>query len=339
MELIKRCALVFLAIICNYSGSNPTTEAQTLKIASKIALGVAICAAPCAIHAQSYIGQGQSGGSSTRFDFSEPKNQAHGTVNVGIALSEGIILAADSRLTLITSQTFPGYMVLSDNNNKVFAVGNFGISTYGEAFLQNRTISSWVADYSVKTHKPSDDVDAFARRFSDYINDLYVKQYPEPKDQTRILGFLIAGYDSNGKGKLLSVEFPATKTPLESSNTSDKQGAQWRGDTDTIVRLVKGYDPRIGTLAAWNDIPSAQKDAIAKQENSLEYNIPWNALMLQDGVDFATSLVKMTVTFQRFSFGTVGNAGAIPSVGGAVDVLVVRPTGIEWVKQKSLVSN
>ncbi len=45
------------------------------------------------------------------------------------------------------------------------------------------------------------------------------------------------------------------------------------------------------------------------QKCNLEYNIPWQALMLQDGVDFATALVKMTVTFlkqQLFLFGKLG---------------------------------
>jgi hypothetical protein len=155
----------------------------------------------------------------------------------------------------------------------------------------------------------------------------------------RVIGFLIAGYDSNGDGKLLSVEFPGTRQPVEVKNTKSLQGVQWEGDTETIIRLVKGFDPKIGALPFWSTLgPDSQKQ-IGQQISGLEYNIPWNALMLQDGVDFADALVKMTVTFQRFSFGTVGNAGSIPSVGGAVDVLVVRPTGIEWIKQKSLVIN
>jgi len=307
-----------------------------MKTAFNLVLSTALCAASCT-HAQTYMGQNQSGGSSTHFDFSGPSNEAHGTVIVGVALSEGIILAGDSRLTLITSQTFPGYMVISDNNSKIFSIGKFGLSTYGEAFLQNRTIASWVADFAVANQNPNDDVDAFAKRFSDYIGDLYDKQFTkEPKQP---LGFLIAGYDSKGKGKLLSLEFPGIRVPIESQNTSDKQGVQWRGDTITIVRLIKGFDPRIGTISTWSSIPQAQKDDMTKQISGFEYFIPYNALMLQDGVDFATALVKMTVTFQRFSYGTLGNAGAIPSVGGAVDVLVVRPTGVEWVKQKVLVVN
>src|SRR5438132_142376 len=82
-----------------------------------------------------------SGSSATRIDTSVPR--AEGTVAVGVALSEGLVLAADSRLTYMTNQVYPGYKVLSDFTSKVFDIGKFGVATYGEAFLQDRSIASW----------------------------------------------------------------------------------------------------------------------------------------------------------------------------------------------------
>jgi GH25 family lysozyme M1 (1,4-beta-N-acetylmuramidase) len=58
--------------------------------------------------------------------------------------------------------------------------------------------------------------------------------------------------------------------------------------------------------------------------------------MLQDGIDLAMTLVQATVDMQRFSFGTSSATGAIPGVGGSVDMLAVNPTELTWVKKKSL---
>jgi len=306
-----------------------------MKTAATLTIACAIlCCQP--VKAQNYIGPMQTGESKTHFDLSNPSNYSHGTVNVGIALSEGLVLAADSRVTLMTQATFPGYMVVSDNNSKVFAIGNFGVSTYGLAFLQNRTIASWVADYDAKQSHKEDDVNSFASRFSSYIGKLYDDD-PTTKEKP-ILGFLIGGYNSHGDGKLLVLEFPTIREPKEVKNTKTTQGAQWTGDTETIMRLVKGTDPKMGLWPIWNTLTDNQKTEVGKDFDGLEYAIPWNTLMLQDGVDFALSMVRVTVTFQRFSYGTVANAGSIPTVGGAVDILVVRPSGTEWVKRKVLIA-
>ena len=61
--------------------------------------------------------------------------------------------------------------------------------------------------------------------------------------------------------------------------------------------------------------------------------------LLQDAIDLALSLVRITVEMERFSFGTNDDKGEIPGVGGAVDVLVVTPSGVQWIKQKALTAN
>jgi hypothetical protein len=72
------------------------------------------------------------------------------------------------------------------------------------------------------------------------------------------------------------------------------------------------------------------KQAFAK----FEYSIPWQYLTIQDGVDLSLALVQSTVDMQRFSFGTLGSPGAIPGIGGPVDVVVVTPFELRWAKKK-----
>jgi hypothetical protein len=279
----------------------------------------------------------QSGQSSTRIDVDAQANHLHGTVIVGMALSEGLVLAGDSRLTLISAAgQFPGYKVISDNNSKVFQIDNFGAATYGEAFLKNRTISSWIEDYKHAPDKSSD-IDTFSAKFSKYFDGIYKDAFKDPKIQP-VIGFLLAGYDSKGAEKLLRVEFPSQAVPKEVKNTHDLQGAEWSGQTDVIERLILGYDARIATLPSLGTLSDEQKKQFVQQIIGLQYDIPWNSLMLQDGIDLANSLVKTTVNLQRFAFGTIGNVGDIPAVGGSVDVLVITPAGVQWVKKKALTS-
>lgn len=273
--------------------------------------------------------------SNTQLDMSATSGPIHGTVVVGIALSEGLVLAGDSRLT---QQSMMQSRVVSDSGSKVFDIGKFGIATYGEAFLQKRTIASWVEDYKGQVFKSSDDIDSFGDHFSKFFGEVYAKSFPLPNNQP-VLGFLLAGYDSKGKGKLLAFEFPKTRTPQVTHDTQDQTGAQWNGQTDVIQRLVMGYDPTIGALPAFNSLSADQQKTIGTQLPNIQYNIAWNALMLQDGVDLATTFIKTTINMQRFANGTLLVPVGIPGVGGNIDVLVIKPSGLQWVKKKSLVAD
>ena len=58
--------------------------------------------------------------------------------------------------------------------------------------------------------------------------------------------------------------------------------------------------------------------------------------MLQDGIDLASTFIKTTINIQRFANGTLLVPVGVPGVGGTIDVLVVKPSGVEWVRRKSL---
>ena len=153
-----------------------------------------------------------------------------------------------------------------------------------------------------------------------------------------ILGVMLAGYDHAGIGKLISIEFPSLRKQVEVFTTR-KTGASWHGETDVISRLIKGWDPRVVQLNAIQGLGEGPRFLANFQLNLLQYNIPFDAMMMQDGVDFALALVRITSDMQRFAHGTIGNSTDIPGVGGAVDVLVVNPFGLQWVKRKTLSAN
>jgi hypothetical protein len=117
---------------------------------------------------QVYVGETRTGGIGvTRLTETEPP---HGTVAVGIAISEGIVLAADSRMTTNTR-------VISDSASKLFDIGRIGIVTYGQAFLEGRNIAAWVADF--RTDHRNGNVEEISRRFADFIALPYNRQFPQ----------------------------------------------------------------------------------------------------------------------------------------------------------------
>ncbi len=295
-----------------------------------IAAALLLSASTLRLEAQTYSGRMGAGSAPA-------PAKAGGTVVVALALADGLVLAADSRLTLTFTDIKPEYKIASDSASKLFSVGNVAITFYGEAFVLDRTISSFVSEFdaSLKEPKPSG-VDETARLFSIFFQKYY-DQHVREKKKSPNLGFIFAGYNNAGNGKLIELVFPGKPDPLDLPNsTRQSQGAVWRGQTDVIVRLIKGFDLTMGGLPMIASMEEAKQKALGVELGKLEYTIPFAYFTLQDGIDFALMLVQTTVDMQRFSFGTVGSVGAIPGVGGAVDVIAITPTGLTWVKRKAL---
>ena len=60
-------------------------------------------------------------------------------------------------------------------------------------------------------------------------------------------------------------------------------------------------------------------------------------MTLQDAVDFCVLIIQTTSALQRFSDGIRVDPGAMPGVGGPVDVVVIMPDkGFVWIKKKNL---
>jgi hypothetical protein len=309
----------------------------------RMRVGVAVAAMTLAsghLLGQVYTGEVKSGSLATHLN--QP-DTPHGTVVVGVALSEGLVLAADSRIVTTGNAGF--YRVISDYTSKLFDIGNVGVAWYGQAFLQGRSLGGWLSDFKAK--KPTGDVDHMADAISAYLATPYDSQFPATiqapspspvpatADTRPIMGLLIAGYDTNGIGKLMRIEFPNQRKPNEAFTTR-RTGAMWSGETDVISRLILGYDNRIRNTVPFLTMRQELSGVADAQLHALQYNIPFDALMMQDGIDFASSLVRVTVEMQRFSHGTIGDASDIPGVGGSVDILAITPFDIQWISRKHL---
>ena len=148
---------------------------------------------------------------------------------------------------------------------------------------------------------------------------------------------MMIGYDKAGLGKLLQFELPSNRTPQTMHDTINT-GLEWAGHTHVISRLLLGVNDSMREIPELQLTPAQQK-LYSRKIAGQEYYIPYQSLMLQDGIDLALSLVRITVEIERFAFGTNEAPGEVPGVGGAVDVLIVTPSGVQWIKQKALSAN
>lgn len=250
------------------------------------------------------------------------------TVAIAVLCPDGIAVAADSRTTYGAA---PLMRVLSDATHKVFAVGDCAVATFGWAFLQDRNIAGHFTEFVV-THgdlmQPVEVATELAAFMGDRI-DQHIQQGNDPAPADDPLGFLVAGYES-GTAQVVEVGLPSRSVEM---TVSPPGGAVWRGQTDVIVRLIKGVDgSRLQQTLGVEELQELEP-ALA----GLEYRIPFEVMNLQDAVDFAVLAIRTTIDVQRLTFGTQGNPGSWPGVGGPIEIAAVRPeTGLEWVQSTRL---
>lgn len=237
---------------------------------------------------------------------------------ITIHTREGIVMASDSRLTLNAEQNTPeGKKVLlaagmSDSNYKTFlAQDRIGVSTFGQAEIKGVPIGGYIESFIREHLKEKHTVTDFAKDLNSYFKAIN----PTPK-----CGFHIAGYEENKQGlkqvvyRISPGKDSVKLTNPENQNGEPTQGASWDGEGDILARLLT---------------PVYTKEANGNYKQLPQYQVPWQFFTLQDAIDFAVYAIRTTIDSVRF----------LPrpkTVGGPIDVLVIKPTEAVWISKKEL---
>jgi hypothetical protein len=253
------------------------------------------------------------------------------TIVVGAASPDGIVLGADSRTTYLQGDR---HRISSDAADKVFELGEqFGVATYGGAFIGYQTINGLMDEFVANVDDESvADIETFSTALGEFFNERFIAEYGEPgggAGQGWEIGFVVAGYQA-GIGHVREVGVPGPII-LDTGVTTAQGGALWRGQTDVIARLIKGYDGS-ALEQAGKDLPQEARDELAQ----LEY-IVLHPTTLQDAADMVSFLVRTTIDMQRFSDGTALSPGLVPGCGGQTQLLAVTRSGVEWISKRWLV--
>ncbi len=231
---------------------------------------------------------------------------------------EGIVMASDSRLTLNAQQKTPeGVKTLlaagmSDSNYKTFlAKEKLGISVAGQAEINGAPMGGFVDTFIREHLSEFPDVTEGAKELNNYFKTFD----PIPK-----VFFHIAGYEETDKGlKQMVFQVSPSKNIVRHLNPDQKKGepangASWNGEGDILARLLK-------------PVYTKEKDNYKQLPH---YNVPWQFFTLQDAIDFAVYAIQTTIDSVRF----------LPrpkTVGGPIDVLVIKPNETKWISRKELV--
>jgi len=267
---------------------------------------------------------------------------------------EGLVLAADSRITLTTtlSDTKETFVANFDNATKLFGIDkhpNVGILTHGNNVIgatSPRGIHGFMGEFETllnknanvsnrsqpkATNRSQTKVVDIARKLGKFYDENW-KNGAMPADAVPV-AFLVAGFDADeAYGRIYEISVPNSIEPVEQLAGANF-GVRWGGQSELVNRLINGFDP--SALRIVRDELSLTDQQVQELEqkwsNRLGLSIPWQFLPLQDCVDLAAFLVSLTSVTQAWTIT------GIRGVGGSTDVATItRNQGFEPIKQKQI---
>jgi hypothetical protein len=275
-------------------------------------------------------------------------------VSLGIAFkgAEGIVLAADSRVTLTNILDIPGAApgapqkaVISatfDSATKLLSVKSqthVGAVTFGTASIGQaapRTVASFLPEFEddlAKSKKGRLSVEEFAKKLGEFFTAQWTAaNMPNPPAAGNEMVFLVGGYDEGAPhGRVFHVTVPTIPKPQEFA--VGEFGATWGGQRQFVDRLM-AFDPVVvQSICDIFKVPANQQQPVQLEielKKKLGLAIPWQFLPLQDCIDLCIFLIRTTIQLQQWLV-------AVRGVGGAIDVATItRTDGFKVVQIKEL---
>jgi hypothetical protein len=235
------------------------------------------------------------------------------TILLTFKVAQGVILAADSRMTIIERDQ---PVFLSDTQEKLFALTpQIGILVCGTAFLGQRAAQSWIREFSQQS-LPATDMSSIAQGFLEFL----------PPADSASTTFILSGFNPDAKVGLdaqfhkLTVFADGTKHHFDLSGSV----SFWDGQFEALTRLLLGRSPIFSQIFA--DDP----DKLIQADTAASLQIPYYAMTLQEGVEFARFLIQSQIHYQRFSTEP-------QTCGGPIDIAYITPeAGFQWVSCKTI---
>jgi len=263
-------------------------------------------------------------------------------MSLGVVIKgpEGIVLAADSRVTLEAKHgngKSPPIVVNFDNATKLLSFSEpnsfVGAAVYGAAVIGNRTAHSYIPEFELTLEEQGRlGIKEFSERMSKFFLRIWKRDMPEDYHGHHMT-FIVGGYDQgDAYGKVFLFKIPGSPNPVARNSGEKDFGMTWGGQLQIASRLIHGYDPSLLAIVKQklnlDDQQIKQLEQVLRK--NIEFRIPYAVLPLQDCIDLATFLVRTTITAQDLSVGVRG-------VGGPIEVAVVtRTKHLSYIQKKRL---
>lgn len=261
------------------------------------------------------------------------------SLGIIIKAPEGIVLAAESRLTL-TAEDIASHdkvQVSFDNATKLLAFQKddkfrpVGVVTYGQAGIGARTAASFVPEFESDIGDEELDTETIASRLANF----YLKQWRAAMPAQYAgpsMTFVVGGYDRDAPyGRVFNIEIPNMPKPTEVNQGDANFGITWGGQTEQLDRLIRGFDRRLpDSVAKALNLTPAKRKTLDAAIAAFQMPLPLQAMPLQDCVDLAVFFIRTTIAAQSLTVGVRG-------VGGPIDVATVtRSRGLEFIQRKRI---
>lgn len=261
-----------------------------------------------------------------------------------VYVPEGIVMAADSRLTrtkptkdpvvlpsadpstktvLISETTY----TLSDNTQKVLLIKkvNVGVSFCGNAIIDGMTVADFIRRFEIEKVSPSDTTEEVARKLSEYYKGngthFFVCGYNE---DIPFVYDVINGYTRSN----ISTSTVNQAAPKDAANDGDVQEQEIGVPENLLLKNVDETATSEAPIITFGALWAGQKTAISKIVNNPPIlNADWNTMPLKDAIDFAEFLIDTTIKYERF-------CDDIQTCGGDVDILVITKDEAFWKQHK-----
>lgn len=258
------------------------------------------------------------------------------SLGIVIKAPEGLVLAAESRITLSAqAPQGPGIYVNFDNATKLLSFGekhNFvGVVTYGQAAIGLRTSHSFIPEFESQLPQERISVECFAQHFSKFFLQQWQAQMPDDYKGPNMT-FVIGGFDEGEPyGRVFQIDIPSNPAPIEQT-PGNQFGITWGGQREFVDRLIQGYDHRLPDIMSRAlNMDAQQVQAMRQALTPLRMQIPLMGMPLQDCVNLAIFFIRTTIMAQRLTVGIRG-------CGGPIDVAIItRRDGFEFIQRKQIV--
>lgn len=251
---------------------------------------------------------------------------------VTVCTNEGMVMASDSRTTYNNLVTGERGVYYSDTSYKTFLCGDkIGISCCGDADVDGKPIAGLVENF-IKNVYNGHDVATTAKLLSEHFSSMAANKQ---------IHFFVAGYSSHDNIDKKVVYEIKNEQKICNQLCDNDCNAYIDGENDVVMRLYRhgfladpeNYFPMDNlTLSNENGEKTNFNNVILLTENRTEIfesQVAWNLMTLQDAVDFARYTIQTTAETMRFQ-------QRLKTVGGPVDVLIIKPTGASFLTRKEL---
>lgn len=238
---------------------------------------------------------------------------------VTLYVPEGLVMAADSRLTINMQQKLPdGNSIIqsflaSDSNQKLYLLDQrFGLSICGDAAINNIPLAGFINTFVEEKITPTTDITEVAESFAKYFAEVGNK----PNITFHLTGYRIEAGISVPYVYVGHVQTGQIQRANSAAGASGavSYGCSWGGDSDIFARLMLPAKVR-NSQGEWDELP--------------HHDVLYNFFTLQDAIDFSVYAIQTTIQTIRFKVRP-------KTVGGPIDVLVLKPGETpQWIQKKA----